>query len=191
MFMKRLVLSLALVSITTVLLHAATPTGWYLAGSQPTAYFTAIEPESAYNGHSSAVLKRVRAGDGFGTLMQDIRAEHYAGKRLRFSAFIKTEEAKSAGLWMRVDKGSSVLEFDNMQDRPLIGTSGWQRYSVVLDVPTEATGVYFGILLSGSGTVWINSGNLEVVGKDVPTTGNKDKSSTRPAEPINLDFEAQ
>jgi len=42
---------------------------------------------------------------GFGTLMQDFRADHYQGKRVRFSAFVKTEAAQDwAGLWMRVDK---------------------------------------------------------------------------------------
>ena len=123
--------------------------------------------------------------------MQDVRAEHYADKRVRFSAFVKTEDAKSAGLWMRVDKGPSMVAFDNMQDRPLTGTSGWQRYSIVLNVPKDATAVSFGILLVGSGKVWINSGNLEIVSNDVPTTGNADKSNARPLEPVNLDFEAQ
>src|SRR5450631_487339 len=43
---------------------------------------------------------------GFGTLMQDFRADHYQGKRVRFSAFVKTEAAQDwAGQWKRVDKG--------------------------------------------------------------------------------------
>jgi hypothetical protein len=65
---------------------------------------------------------------------------------------------------------------------------GWQRYSVVLDVPKDATGVFFGVLLSGTGKVWINSGSLERVGDEVPTTAVSSKP-VRPEAPANLDFE--
>jgi hypothetical protein len=47
--------------------------------------------------------------DGFGTLMQDFRAKQYVGKRVRFSAFVKSENVEGwAGLWMRVDKGEGA-----------------------------------------------------------------------------------
>ena len=35
-----------------------------------------------------------------------------------------------AGLWMRVDKGKDMVAFDNMQDRPIKGTTDWQRYYI-------------------------------------------------------------
>jgi hypothetical protein len=73
-----------------------------------------------------------------------------------------------------------------MQSRPIKGTSGWQQYNVVLDVPKDATGIAFGILLTGSGRVWLNSTKFEVVGMDVPTTGQNPVE--RPASPVNLDF---
>jgi AraC family transcriptional regulator len=71
-----------------------------------------------------------------------------------------------------------------MQERPIKGTIDWQPYNVVLDVPKDATGISFGILLTGSGRVWLNSTKFEVVGVDVPTTG----SMKRSAAPVNLDF---
>jgi hypothetical protein len=40
--------------------------------------------------------------------------------------------------------------FDNMDDRPIKGDSEWQQYAVVLDVPSEATALAYGILLSGA-----------------------------------------
>jgi hypothetical protein len=181
-----------LVSFLTFALttQASVPTGWYLAGSRPSNYETGVDTDSTYSGRPSAFLKCTHAGEGFGTLMQDISSDRYAGKRVRFSAFVKTEDANSAGLWLRVDKGTSSVAFDNMQDRALKGTSGWQRYAVVLDVPKEATGIFFGVLLSGSGKVWINSGNFEIVGEDVPTTGSS-ANRQRPLEPVNLSFDGQ
>jgi hypothetical protein len=71
---------------------------------------------------------------------------------------------------MRVDKESKKLAFDNMHDRPIKGSTDWKRYDVVLEVPQDATGIFFGVLLSGSGTVWLNGAKFEIVGPNVLTT---------------------
>lgn len=120
--------------------------------------------------------------------MQQFNSEHYLGKRLRFSALVKTQDAQDwAGLWMRVDNGSKMLAFDNMQNRPIKGTSDWRRYDVVLDVPQESTGIFFGVLLSGSGEVWLNEAKIEIVGAEVLPTGGE-TTHPMPDEPTNLDF---
>jgi hypothetical protein len=171
-------------------LNATVLKGWRISGSSPAEYEAGIDASAVYNGHSSAYLKSKNpAVDGFGTLMQDFSADKYAGKRLRLSANVKTEGAGSwAGLWMRVDKKSTSVAFDNMQDRPITGTTGWQNYAVVLNIPQDATGVFFGVLLSGPGTVWLNSVKVEVVASDVPTTGVSVPFESRRDEPINLAF---
>lgn len=56
------------------------------------------------------------------------------------SAFVRTREAEHAALWMRVDGPAKIsLSFDNMGDRPITGTTDWQRYKLVLDVDEEST----------------------------------------------------
>ena len=168
---------------------AAVPFGWLLAGSNPDNYETGVDPQASYHGSPSAYLKAKQSTvEGFGTLMQDFSAGQYAGKRVRLRASIKAEEvADWAGLWMRVDKGSAVLSFDNMVDRPIKGTTGWRNYEVVLDVPQDATGIAFGILLNESGSVWLNNVQFDGVGVDVPTTA---KAPARlPEGPTNLNFE--
>jgi hypothetical protein len=75
-----------------------------------------------------------------------------------------------------------------MGDRPIKGTTSWQRYDLVLDVPPDASGIFFGVLLAGSGKVWLNGVEFEVVGSDVPTTG-KGTSSAPLGDKPKLDFE--
>jgi hypothetical protein len=181
--------SLVLLLACSLALQAAAPAGWFLAGSKPASYEVGTDAQAAYNGDPSAYLKsKGPVSDGFGTLMQDFRADKYAGKRLRFSGFVKSDAVQDwAGLWMRVDKGRDSSILDNMADRPITGTTDWQKYEVVLDVPQDATGIAFGILLAGSGTVWLNGAKLEVVGTDVPTTGGK--SHKLSDEPANLSFD--
>jgi hypothetical protein len=174
--------------VSVLVLNADVPRGWHLAGTKPAEYEAGVDLGQAYQGHDSAFLKSKRPSvDGFGTLMQSINAEQYKGNKVRLSGLVKSEEVTGwAGLWMRVDKGTEPLAFDNMQKRPINGTTGWQRYYVVLDVPKDATGIAFGILLSGPGQVWLNSTKFEVVGLDVPATGTSQKSL--PDKPVNLEF---
>jgi hypothetical protein len=181
--------SIVLLAACSMTLQAQVPKGWFIAGSKPADYEAGIDASAAHDGHASAFLKAKKpAVEGFGTLMQDFRADHYQGKRVRFSASVKTEGVQGwAGLWMRADKGPQQLAFDNMQDRSIKGTTRWQRYDVVLDVPQDATGIFFGVLLTGPGAVWINSARFEMVGPDVPTTGLG--AAPKPDEPVNLDFE--
>ena len=169
------------------------PRGWLLAGDHPQNYVTGVDREMMYQGHPSAYLKpKPSAMEGFGTLMQQFDAAQYAGKRVRLRAWVKSENVNDwAGLWMRVDNGTKSVAFDNMQNRAIKGTTGWQSYAVVLDVPKDATGISFGILVSKSGTVWLNSVRFETVGMDVPVTdmwAGNGSLQQRPG-PTNLNFE--
>jgi len=170
-------------------LQGVVPQGWHLAGSKPESYEAGTDSQAAYNDHPSAYLKSTEAvSNGFGTLMQEFAADKYAGKRLCLSAFVKSEDIKDwAGLWMRVDKGAKSVAFDNMENRSIKGTTGWQRYQVILDVPQDATGIFFGVLLSGTGQVWMNDVKFEVVGSDVPPTGGP--GAAQRSEPVNLEFD--
>jgi flavoprotein len=122
--------------------------------------------------------------------MQSFQATNYQNKRMRYSAAVKSEEVKEwAGLWMRIDGPvqGKLLGFDNMNNRPITGTTDWQQYEVVLDVPQNSTSISFGILLRGAGQVWISNAQFEEVGTDVPVTAPS-KSKEEPDKPGNLDF---
>jgi hypothetical protein len=118
--------------------------------------------------------------------------------RVRLHASVKSEKVVDwAGVWMRVDKESAMVSFDNMQDRPITGTQPWKAYDVVLDVPADATRMAFGILLSGSGEVWMSQVKFETVGKETNVTGTPfHRPSSRNSfhmpfsrNPVGLSFE--
>jgi len=188
-FSRRLVTGAVVALVACALLVGATvPRGWFLAGTKPAEYQAGVDADQLHQGHSSAFLKsKTQSVDGFGTLMQSIRAEQYKGKRVRLSGFVKSQGVVSwAGLWMRVDQGKDMVAMDNMQDRPVKGTTDWHRHDVVLNVPPDSTGISFGILLDGAGEVWLSSTKFDVVGADVPVTGAADKKTSH--NPVNLDF---
>jgi hypothetical protein len=162
--------------------------GWFKAGSDPGDYDMGVDRTSAFTGGSSGYIKSNKPDpNGFGTYMQMFDATEYRGRRLRLSAYVKSENVEEwAGLWMRIDRDKKPVAFDNMQDRPIEDTQGWTQHAIVLDVDASATAIAFGILLRGRGAVWIDDVAFEVVGEDVPVTDLTAKST---GSPRNLDFE--
>lgn len=151
------------------------PTGWRKSGSHPENYEIYLDSTVKRSGKASGAIKSKPSATkgGFATMLQGIKPDNYRGKRIRLSGYLKTENVTDySGFWLRIDDTESGwhLDFDNMQNRPVKGTSDWKKYEVVLDVPDKAGLIGFGVNLSGSGQVWVDDIQLEVVGKDIAST---------------------
>jgi ketosteroid isomerase-like protein len=152
---------------------AGLPTGW-TRSTVPSAnnYVITVDTSTKHDGNASASIKFGCGNDlsSWTSLLQAIAADDYRGKRVRLSGWLRTADVTEVGLWMRVDDDLRMLAFDNMQDRPIKGTTDWQMYSVVLDVPIEATKILFGTNLVGRGQVWSDDFKLEIVDDSVAST---------------------
>ncbi|MGH8220739.1 MAG: hypothetical protein ACREUT_19575 [Steroidobacteraceae bacterium] len=183
------VAALAIGFCRTFATFAAAPPGWTIAGNAPTDYTFALDTTAAASGKRSALItaKSRARPDGFGMLWQIIAADNYRGRRLRLSGYLRTQAASRAQMWMRVDgPDGKTLAFDNMDSRPVTGTTGWRQYDIVLDVPSDSVDIAFGFLLISTGKVWGDEFKLEKVDSTVPVT------SAAPAlarAPTNMDFE--
>lgn len=159
------------------------PKGWIVTGSAPQQFV--FGSEKCANGKCAFIKSKTDTPNGFGTLMQEIYADHYIGKRLRLSALLKTAGANHAQLWMRMDGADGkMLGFYNMDDRPVTGTTDWKRYSLVLDVPEGTTLIAFGMFLDGKGEMWAEDFRLDPVSKNVPVS-----STPLSKAPLNMNFE--
>jgi uncharacterized protein (TIGR02246 family) len=182
---------------------AGMPAGWIRTPlGTAERYSMTVDTVVKRSGSASASLAfACGATDGFGSLAQAIAADDYHGKRVRLSGWLKTENAQEAGLWMRLDGEKRLLGFDNMMPRAVKGTTDWNQYEVVLNVPPETVNILFGTLLAGTGRVWVDDIKLEVVGKEVPVTNllsaaemqtetpNRMSKKKENKQPANLGFE--
>lgn len=153
-------------------LQAEAPPGWAIHSPTSQAYQSTVTDTDAVEGRYCLVLASDHAQPHeFGTLMQVAAATPFQGTRIRLSAKIKTESAQSAWLWLRADRadGRSVA-FDNMHDRPVVGTANWSEQSIVLEIPHDAEALAFGVGLSGTGKVYADAFAIEPVSGDVPAT---------------------
>lgn len=194
-----LVLALGSLTYGRVLTDDA-PKDWVKAGDHPQNYEMRLDKSVKHGGRASASIKFIaEKPEGFGTLMQNFAADVYRGKRLRMSAWMRTENADSAQLWLRLDSAKGTVGFDNMGNRKVTGTTVWKKVELTLDVPAETVGIAFGVLISGKGQVWVDDFTFEVVGKDTPTTNmltpeqskerETERGGTYPAQAANLNFE--
>jgi hypothetical protein len=171
--------------------------GWYVSFFQA-KYESRVDPRVRHDGLPSAYIKSLESNSkGWASDNQTFDAKLYRGKRMRFSGMVKTVDAKDwAGLWMRVENEQKVVAFDNMETRPIKGTTDWHPYAVVLDVPKDATTIKLGFTLSGDGEMWAANFSFAPVADNVPVTGTqpedqatvpKEKETLLP-QPENLDF---
>jgi len=169
------------------------PEGWILSGTHPADYEAGTDLHTTHHGKAAGYLRSKGEGtvEGFATLMQTFKANEYRQARWQLSGYMKTEAVDGwCGLWMRVDgHDHEIIQFDNMSDRPVNGTTNWTRYSIVLDVPQSSETISFGVLLTGKGSVWIDSLRFDEVSEQVPTT-NMEQEAELPDHPVNLGFEA-
>lgn len=167
------------------------PENWLLGGSNPHDYSIGVDVNHSVSGFSSAFLKSASVKPvGFVTLMQSFKSNNYRGQRIKLSAYIKTKFVSGwSGLWMRVnDSAGKPLSFDDMRERPLLGSMEWKQFEIVLDVPTMSDEISFGLLLQGKGQVWIDNIQFSKVGEDIPVT-DLFKNKVEVYSPKNLDFE--
>lgn len=167
------------------------PAAWHITGNRAPDYEAGILPGVTYGEDRVAQLRlrpSVAEPAGFGALVQVIAAPRYLGRRVRYSAVMRTREVTDwAGLWLRVDGPSGAVVLDNMQDRALRGTTDWTEAAIVLDVAERATQLLFGALLSGAGAVDLARLRFEEASADTPSTVT---ARPLPDEPQSLDFGA-
>lgn len=210
--MQRLPLVTVLLCLCAVRLTAAAPQnadslppGWGKSGNRPNDYAAGVDRAVYRTGQASGQLRSlVPAVDGTGVFSQAVRADAFAGSRIRVSAWLRTRAVNEVRFFVRVDGSGGVLDFGNGADDPMTGTVEWRKREVVVDVPADALGVVFGFVLQGVGTVWIDDVAVEIVPRDTPRTGVaperepvaadvekmlRERYAAKPTKPQNLGFE--
>ena len=143
------------------------PKGWVKTGAKENNYIIGtIEGISHSGSQSGYIQSKTNANGAFGTLMQGVEAKEYIGSRFKLTGWIKTEEVTGwAGMWLRVDGDKRIhkkpLEFDNMHDRPIAGTTDWAKYEIELPVSVNATAIAFGAILCGAGKVYCDDFQID------------------------------
>ncbi|QBD76430.1 sigma-70 family RNA polymerase sigma factor [Ktedonosporobacter rubrisoli] len=166
--------------------------GWTISGDRK--YFNYhLDRNTSYTGKLSlAINQQGTEHKGFIQLKhEDIAADPYRGKHMRFIAFLKAEEVKTAGFVLSVEAPPLDPEenfpaiYTTRSPKPIKGTYDWTRHELVIDVPDRAIAIRLIFSMWRKGKVWLDGLSLEIVDGNVPLTGTK---LLLQRYPLNLDF---
>jgi carboxyl-terminal processing protease len=147
----------------------ARPAGWVLGGTNPSGYvMTATGVATDAEGATLMLRSTTAAPTAFGSINDRTPADTLRARRVRISADIETRDVStSASVWLRADSGTSMLVIDVGADQRFKGSAGPRHMDVTVFVPSSATHLVFGLLLSGTGEV--TARNVRVAARPVTT----------------------
>lgn len=178
---------------------------WGLRGSAPHDYVVTLDRNVRTSGVASALITSRRDTadrSHYVTMFQTSSAAPVKGRRVEFSADIRTRGAiGGANLLLRAEDASGrTVAFDNMtasydaERRPdrlintgVTGDTEWSTQHVVVDIPSEAAVITYGVSFFGGGKTWIDNARVEVVSEEVPTTAVDMLQSPVPVNGIPVD----
>jgi hypothetical protein len=151
------------------------PDGWWgIQHAGVPSYTFTLDADAPRAGGRSLRIDNI-GPEPFGTLYQVLPATALRGKTLRFSAWLRTRDAKGnvygsgAGLKLQSMRGGYIVDHAQMRMDSVAGTTDWARYEVHLKVAGTADQVEVGVTLFGPGTVWLDDVALDVVEPPAPS----------------------
>ena len=150
-------------------------TAWHVFTPFPGRYVAAPDSAISRDGHATVRLNTddavaARRGE-FGAFMRRVCApelEPFLGHRMRVTALIKSDRiVGSAGLFASASHMGALAQSAKpfRPPPPVKGDLAWMRYAIEVDVPHGTDAVEVGVVIQGSGRVWIDDIQLEPVSR--------------------------
>lgn len=146
------------------------PEGWFsIQHAGDLSYTFRLDDAVRHQGARSVRIDNV-GPEPFGSIYQQLPATAYRGKRLRFSAWLRTENVRGSAtggggvLILQAMQSGAPLAWNHMKDKAVAGSTEWKRYQIELDVPAGADQLEVGAMLHGPGKLWLDDAMLEAIG---------------------------
>ena len=144
------------------------PDNWFKWGTED--FLLKADTIVKHSGSASLLIESTgpRSEGTFGCAAYLIPAI-YQGEQIELRAYMKLQDVADGqiGLMLRIDGETGGLQFKNLQDENIHGTSDWTLYSVKLPLPDNATKIYIGAILAGTGKLWLDDFQLLIDGEDI------------------------
>lgn len=147
------------------------PGGWRLEAHPSVQHYRiGLDRQVFHGGKSAGLLESQQAEfqkNHYASMVQSLDIRSHRGKRLRLSAFLKTQDVQESA-YLEVNIPHLYADdSDNFRLKPPIrGSTDWKRYEVEFTVSDLAgtAEIECSVDLHGPGRVWIDDVSLELVG---------------------------
>jgi hypothetical protein len=116
------------------------------------------------------------------------------GKHISVTFWLKTRDVRGwAGTFVIImGMDGRHMQYDDMSDRPVRGTTDWQQYEIVTDLPDEPCIIYFGPDLYGPGELWADDFQIDLAPANEATTDDRNWRISNESDPtlysVTTDF---
>jgi hypothetical protein len=151
------------------------PANWSFATTHPKIYRTGYAQVANSQNPRSVVIRSLKPLQyGAAALGQKCDATPFRGQRVRLTGWIQTDgfpdNSAAQILFFVKDPAGGELA------RGGVGVEEskyWREYAAVVDVPEEASTLFYGMVLSGAGTAWFNDLQIRAVPNTVPLSNQR------------------
>jgi hypothetical protein len=159
-------------------------TGWW---AYPPGSGTA-DNGVAHTGKWSVRLARDAKSDGSFSVITRKLPVDFQGGTVELRGYLRLQDVSgNAGLWMRQDADGRMLSLENMGSQQVKGTHDWAEYRISFPLDPKADQLHFGVLVSGTGTLWADDLELLVDGKPIAEAA---AAPPRPGMPVDHEFDS-
>ncbi|MES2416758.1 MAG: S41 family peptidase [Bacteroidota bacterium] len=140
------------------------PASWKLVPTEGYAV-TQVDDIKHLGGHSLKMVGTPADGSKDMNVSQKVSVDYKQVKRIRVTAYIKTEQLKgNVVLWYNIFDGKErEIDFGNSESLGVMatGTKDWQKYAIDIVLGNDAKVLNFGAYMRGTGTVWFDDFAIE------------------------------
>jgi hypothetical protein len=121
-----------------------------------------------HSGHWSVRLQRDAQSAGTFSVITRRLPVDFRGGVVELRGYLRLQNVSgNAGLWLRQDADGKPVALENMDSQKVTGTHEWAQYRIALPINPQAQQMFFGVLVSGTGTLWADDLELLVDGKPI------------------------
>jgi hypothetical protein len=155
------------------------PFGWDARETTPHEYFVGVDDNIVHHGKSSLFVHSIaKKPSGTVYIAQVFDANQFRGKRVMLTGYLKSQDLHEQ---IHLSLVAAAQGSQGTSDGVTVsGTTAWQRYQIVIDVPRDANAITIGFYMNGEGSFWADELNFQPVDSRTPLT--------TPLEPRNLGF---
>ena len=164
--------------------QSAALTGWH---AYPAGTVTA-DNHTSHNGQWSVRLERdLQSAGNFSVITKSLPLD-FTGQTIELRGYLKLQDVSgNAGLWLRQDADGQMISLENMSSQQIRGTGDWAQYRIVVPINPHAQQLLFGVLVSGTGTLWADDLELLVDGRPI---SDAPPSLPKPGLPADHEFDS-
>jgi len=148
------------------------PGAWHRFSFFDANYTAAPDPSVMHDGNATVCISstpQARRPQWVSFNREDLNIDQFRGHHIVVTLWLKSRGVTGGtGPWIKVygQDPNPIGDEGQVGHRPLKGTTDWKQYMAEVNVPRQATGIDWGVVMNGTGKLWLDVDSAQCVIND-------------------------